>query len=84
MQTRQGCLELVERVGLELLDDFVLPQGDWAEYYEPMQERLHRLTNEYAGDERALRELAEHQREIDVWRGHGEEYGYVFLIAKKP
>lgn len=78
-----GLLEQVRAAGLELLGHFVLPRSDWLEeYYAPMQARLDALVTEHAGDPQALTELAVHQREIDVYREHGDELGYAFAVAR--
>lgn len=79
-----ACLALTTECGYEVLDSFVLPQSDWLdEYYAPMQQRIDDLRAEYAADAEAIAELEVHQEEIDVCRQHGDEYGYLFVIARR-
>jgi len=80
----KACLALTARCGYEVLDSFVLPQTDWLdEYYAPMQQRVDDLRRRYAGDSDAMDELDVHQEEIDVCREYGDEYGYLFVIARR-
>ena len=86
MRDIEGCLALFEEKGFQPLGSFVLPSSDWLEhYYNPMEQRIQALRARFteAGNASALAELALHQREIDVYRAHGEDYGYLFVIAEK-
>ncbi len=84
MGDRAACLAKLTTGGYRVLGDFVLPREDWLEeYYAPLQRRLDRLREQHAGDPDALAELAEHQREIDVCRAHGEDYSYLFVVARR-
>lgn len=73
----------VEAAGWRLLDDFVLPPEDWANYYGPMRARVARLRA--APCTPALRaELDAADFEADLYDRYGSEYGYVFVIARLP
>jgi SAM-dependent methyltransferase len=69
--------------GWRLLGDFVLPQSAWwDEYYGPMRERIERLHVDFGADPAAAAVLDECTSEIDVYRHHGDSYGYAFFIAR--
>lgn len=77
-------LELLDAAGFDHIGHFVLPRADWlVEYYAPMQRRIDALREEYAADPSAQVELDAHQLEVDTCRDFGDEYSYVFLVAKK-
>ena len=57
----------------------VSPQG-WEAYYTPLEARLDAL--EPDAPDALADTIAAHRREIDVWRSHGDSFGYVlFLVA---
>ena len=59
--------------------EFVLPRADWEGYYEPLRQRAAALSGRSdPGMRAALENLA---REIDIFERHGDEVGYVFLVA---
>jgi SAM-dependent methyltransferase len=75
--------EHLRNAGFELIDSFPLPMQDWADYYEPEQIELDRFRAEHADDPTAQAVMDALQEEIDVWRRHGEHYGYVFYLGEK-
>ena len=69
-------------VGLEVLDTFALPAlAWWNDYYTPLLERIERLRP--TADARLGALLEETEREIDLFRRHGDSYGYVFYLLRK-
>lgn len=69
-----------EAEGYEVLDTFPLPRSAWEAYYSPLLQRIERL-RPTADD--ALREvISETEREIQLWRQHGDSYGYVFYLLR--
>ena len=80
-----ACNETIRGEGLALLGAFVLPEAAWLDhYYGPMEHRLEALRGEYAGDAMALEILQESQEEIDLYRQHGDCYGYAFFVMSRP
>ena len=80
-----SCRQLIRNHGYELVDDFVLPPSAWWDhYYNPMKARLDALDERYRGDATSAAVLAECREEIDVYRRHGDWYGYAFFVARKP
>jgi SAM-dependent methyltransferase len=70
-------------LGWEILGDFVLPPAAWwDDYYRPMLERIEGLRVTYQGDAVAMAVLEECQAEVDVFRRHGDSYGYAFFVAR--
>ena len=68
----------------DVLDRFVLPdEAWWDEYYRPVEERVARLREKYAGDGRALAVLDAETEEIDIRRRFGDCYGYVFFVLQR-
>jgi SAM-dependent methyltransferase len=71
-----------ESAAFELLDHFVLPASAWwGEYYTPLFARVERLLPEADADLAAL--LAETVSEIELFRRHGDSYGYVFYLLRQ-
>ncbi len=86
MGSIEDCLALFREHRFLPLEHFVLPASDWLEdYYGPMEARILELKRRYIEEDNAtaLAELALHQHEIDIYREHGEDYGYLFVIARK-
>jgi SAM-dependent methyltransferase len=72
-----------EAAGLEVLDTFPLPASAWwDEYYTPLLARAASLRPTADVSLSAL--LDETAREADLFRRHGESYGYVFYLLRSP
>jgi SAM-dependent methyltransferase len=54
----------------------------WANYYDPLAARIAEL--EPTADETMARVIADTRAEMDVFRDHGDHYGYVFLVLDTP
>jgi len=80
MQDREGVLAEARAAGYEIRADRFLPRAAWANYYDPLQARVDELRAADAGPGMQAA-LDEEQREIDLWRGHGDEYGYLQVVA---
>lgn len=84
MSDRDGNAERIERAGYRLIADFVLPASDWwTDYYTPIEARLATLRERHAGDDAALAVLDAEQAEIDLYRRHGDAFGYVFFVMQR-
>jgi SAM-dependent methyltransferase len=74
----------VADTGYRLLADFVLPAAAWREnYYAPLAEQVARCRAEHAGDAEALAVTARMEEEIDLYRRHGDSFGYVFFVMAR-
>jgi serine/threonine-protein kinase HipA len=67
--------------GLEVLDHLVLPESAWwDDYYTPLLRRIAVLRPTATGV--LVRVLDETEREIGLYRRHGDSYGYVFYLLR--
>ncbi|MFV0515759.1 MAG: class I SAM-dependent methyltransferase [Jhaorihella sp.] len=80
MQDRDGVLTATRDAGYRVVADRFLPPSAWAAYYGPLEARIETLR---AGAPSAGLRLAldAEQAEIDLWRAHGAEYGYLQVVA---
>jgi SAM-dependent methyltransferase len=70
-----------QAAGFTVRDTFVLPVSAWwADYYQPLLERIESLRPAAAAPLAAL--IEETNREIDVFRRHSDCYGYVFYLLQ--
>jgi len=75
--------EIAENAGYEVVTTFPLPGSVWWDYYTPMSERLPDLKKMAAGNPDAESFVAFSEMEMEIYREHGNEYGYEFFILKK-
>jgi ubiquinone/menaquinone biosynthesis C-methylase UbiE len=74
---------IAESAGYEVVATFRLPGSVWWDnYYMPLQKRLPDLKKEAAGNPDAEAQVAFSEREIEMYREHGSEYGYDFFILR--
>jgi ubiquinone/menaquinone biosynthesis C-methylase UbiE len=82
MTTIEDNLTKVRISGFEPIGHFVLPSEDWENYYGPLQEQVVIFRSENSDNAEAQTFADSLQREIDVWREHGDSYGYVFYLGR--
>jgi len=74
---------IAEKAGYEVVATFRLPGSAWWDnYYMPLQKRLPELKKMAAGNPDAEAQVAFSEREIEIYREHGSEYGYEFFILR--
>jgi SAM-dependent methyltransferase len=78
MRDTAGTVAAATAAGWTVLATYLLPQSDWAAYYDPMTERVAELRARGI-DPAALDEVG---REIDLWRTHGRDYGYTGYVLR--
>lgn len=62
---------------------FVLPPDCWLNgYYAPLETALGPFLARHPDDDEAAMIAAEVRREVDLYRRHGDSYGYVFYLAQ--
>ena len=82
MGTIETNVEAAGRAGFEVLDHFVLPQQAWWDgFYGPLQARMAELAP--AADPELAAEIEATRREIELYRRHGDRYGYVFYLLRR-
>ena len=75
----------VELCGYERVAEFVLPKSAWiGDYYAPLAHRMDAFERDHANDPAALKFLATERREIELFHAHGDAYGYVFYLMRRP
>ena len=68
-----------EHAGFEPLESWPLPAAAWwDDYYTPLSARIAALE----GDPALAGPIAETRREIELFRRHGDSYGYVFYLLR--
>lgn len=76
---RQANADIIQQQGFRIVDQFDLPASAWwQDYYTPMEQALEQLPDTPEAEALAL----ECRTEIDLYKQHGEEYGYVFWLLK--
>ena len=70
--------------GFRVLDRFVLPAECWTEnYYAPLAQAIAAFRARHPGDAQAASVADEAESEIELYRRHGDAYGYVFYLARR-
>jgi len=70
------------QLGYDILDQFILPESDWRQYYDPLIARAKRMLEKYKDDERAIAVINEAIREYEIYVRFSDYYGYVFYVLK--
>ncbi|MCP4583462.1 MAG: class I SAM-dependent methyltransferase [candidate division Zixibacteria bacterium] len=84
IKTIDKNLNIIRQLGYSVIDYFTLPENAWYQYYEPIENRIVKLREKYAGNTTALEVIESNQLEIDLYRKYSDYYGYVFYIMRKP
>jgi SAM-dependent methyltransferase len=75
-------IERARSAGFEAFDHFTLPpEAWWDEYYRALEARMASLTPQ--ADPELAAAIAETRREIELYRRHGDVYGYVFYLMRR-
>ena len=84
IRTIDETIQKIEESGFCSVGQFILPESDWwNDYYNPITDRLPRLSEKYQADREALEVVEMHKKEIEMYRRYSDFYGYVFYIAEK-
>ena len=68
--------------GFDVFDHLTLPPAAWwDEYYMPLEARIAHLAPEADAELTAV--IHETRREIELYRRHGDSYGYVFYLLRR-
>ncbi|HET7813104.1 MAG TPA: class I SAM-dependent methyltransferase [Candidatus Baltobacteraceae bacterium] len=83
MQTLEQNLELARDAGYEVLGTYVLPLEAWQHnYYEQLEPRVASALAQYEPSSREWKAVERVRREIEIFRAHGNQYGYVFYALR--
>jgi len=83
MQTQEQNCEAARRVGFDVLETFALPEKDWKNYYGPLRQRIKSLRHQDTVPELLGAVLDEAEKEIDVFRHHISQFGYIFYLLRR-
>lgn len=84
LKTIEENLQIVEKLGLNLIDHFSLPVSDWwDELYNPLKKRIEYFKKKYKSDLDILSILFQTIKEIDLYNNFSDYYGYEFYILQK-
>lgn len=81
MTDTAGVLGHVEAARYRVIASRLLPENAWREYYDPLALRMEILRDFGPGAE-LTRALEGEQAELDLWRDHGRDYGYLQVICE--
>ena len=77
-------LEAIEWPGYTCIEHFTIPDSCWwDEYYTPLEKNIEKLKAETEKDEALKAVVANAEAEIDLYRKHGDQYGYEFYLLQK-
>lgn len=80
MTDEAAVLAQAEAAGYRVLGSRRLPDAAWEAYFTPMEARIAALRP--GADAALCAVLDEAQGEIDTWRAHRDEYGYLLVVAR--
>ena len=80
MTDAAGIVAQVAAAGYRVQAQRWLPSAAWAAYYDPLAARIAALRDGADADRTAA--LDAEQAEIDLWRAHGDDYGYLLIVAR--
>lgn len=85
MHTLDEARTAIGQAGLDLLDDYLLPEQDWEEnFYAPLERALPEFEAAHP-DNPAASELAEMcRKEMRMHRTYGDEYGFSLFLLRRP
>jgi len=84
IDTVDAKLEVIKRVGYEVVGHFVFPPAAWTEqYYDPMEDRIAEKAEEWSGIPDAEAALREARKEISTFRQHSDYFSYAFFVMRK-
>ena len=84
MATTAANTAIAEQAGFEVFDHFTLPAADWwTDLYTPLEARMAVLEGDPATGPDLLEVIEMTEREIDLYRRHGDSFGYVFYLTRR-
>lgn len=84
IDTVERKLEIVSRLGYQIVNHFILPASSWTDlYYDPLANRVAEYERKWKGIPEAEVVLAEARNEISVFREYSQYYGYAFFVMRR-
>jgi len=76
--------KMIEVAGYSIVGRFKLPASAWwDDYYVPMEKRLKDIEGKYRGNADGKSVIEFSRKEMEIFRKHSDEYGYVFFVLQK-
>ena len=83
IDTVAAKLEVIKRIGYEVVGHFIFPPTAWTElYYDPMEERIAEKAEDWSGIPKAEAVLREARNEILIFRKHFDYFSYAFFVMR--
>jgi SAM-dependent methyltransferase len=83
IDTAAAKLEVIERIGYEVVGHFIFPPAAWTEqYYDPMEKRIAEKAKEWRGIPEAEAVLQEARNEISIFRRYADCFTYAFFVMR--
>lgn len=78
-----GHVARLEAIGWKIMGARWLGPSAWTSYYHPLEQRIAALRPKALAeaDQAMLEVLDAHEKEIALWRDHGDDYGYYLTLA---
>ena len=83
IQSINGNLEIIKQCGYKPVNQFILSESAWWDYYDPIIKKLPDLKKKYTNNKEALAVIEEEKNEIELYQKYSDYYGYVFYIMQK-
>jgi len=84
IDTVDAKLEVIKRVGYEVVGHFIFPPTAWSDqYYDPMEDRIAEKAEEWSGIPNAEAALKEARNEISIFRQYSDYFSYAFFVMRK-
>lgn len=84
MQTLEQNLAIARDAGYEVVGTYILPPEAWVtEYYAPLEPRIAQMIQRYPKGSREWKLVDRTRRELEIFRAHGNQYGYVFYALRR-
>ena len=81
IDTVAAKLDVIERIGYDVLGHFVFPANAWTDqYYDPMEERIADKAKDWSGIPEAEAVLSEARNEISIFRQYSDYFSYAFFV----
>ncbi len=79
----QQNVAALQACGFRFVGAFALPEACWTEnYFAPREQAIRRLVEKYDACDTALQYAALNRREVELYRAHQGDYGYVFYVGQ--
>lgn len=84
IKTIEENMKIIPTCGYKYIAHFPLPDEVWWEdYYNPLENKIQTLKDNYQNDSHIITRLKEKQKEIDLYKKYSKWYGSAYFIMQK-